>query len=55
MAEAIKNLPKLKEIHIYQNFIQEKGMHALMKSLQECKDLEIIDIRDNYLKVFLEF
>ena len=27
-------------------------MQALMSSLQGCKDLEIVDIRDNYLKVF---
>lgn len=50
VADALKNLKNLKELHIYQNFIRNEGMFEVFASLQGCQNLEFVDVQDNYVK-----
>ena len=50
IAEALLGLKKLKELHIFQNVIRLEGMIGIVTALQKCEDLEILDVRDNYMK-----
>ena len=51
IAEAISGgVKKLKEIHVFQNVIRLEGMISIVTALQECPDLEIVDVSDNYVK-----
>lgn len=50
IGEALSNLPKLTELHIFQDVIREPGMVPILSNLAlYCKDLETLDIRDNFL------
>lgn len=51
ISEALPKLTKLKELIVFQDVIKKDGMLALLKSLTaNCPDLELLDIRDNFLK-----
>lgn len=50
IGEALSVLKKIKEIHVFQNVIRLEGMLGIVKNLKECPDLEILDVRDNYVK-----
>lgn len=50
VGEALSGLKKLKELHVFQNVIRLEGMLAIVTALQGCPDLEVVDVRDNYVK-----
>jgi len=50
VGKAIAEMPKLKELHIFQNFIRKEGMVHVMKGLTNCPELEVLDVQDNYMK-----
>lgn len=50
IGEAITSLKKLRELHVFQNVIRLEGMLAIVTALQGCADLEVVDVRDNYVK-----
>ncbi|CAD8057804.1 unnamed protein product [Paramecium primaurelia] len=50
ISKAFPTCKKLKELHIYQNGIKQKGMMELLQSLNNnCSELTTIDIRDNFV------
>ena len=50
IGEALSSLKKIKELHVFQNVIRLEGMVAIVTALQGCPELEILDVRDNYVK-----
>lgn len=50
VGKAVKSMPKLRQLHIYQDVIRKKGMVQLLQGLQTCAALELLDLRDNFLK-----
>jgi Ran GTPase-activating protein 1 len=50
LSKALANKKNFRELHIFQNVIREPGMLALVRALKTCPSLELIDVRDNYMK-----
>ncbi|GAA5829592.1 hypothetical protein JCM5353_006801 [Sporobolomyces roseus] len=46
-AEAYAALGTLREVRMPQNGIRMEGIEAIVKGLQQCKDLEYLDLQDN--------
>ncbi|KAM3147222.1 hypothetical protein pb186bvf_000938 [Paramecium bursaria] len=49
VSKALANLVNLKELHIYQNGIKQDGMIPLIENLQHNKNLQLVDVRDNFI------
>ncbi|KRX04355.1 hypothetical protein PPERSA_03595 [Pseudocohnilembus persalinus] len=47
---AVGKMENFRELHIYQDVVRKEGMVHLLENLRKCKKLEILDIRDNFLK-----
>lgn len=51
LSSALKEMPKLKDLRVFQNFIREKGMTTLLETLNAaCPLIEILDVNDNFIK-----
>ena len=46
MAKCIESNPNLKKLNINDNTVTEKGAHAIGEALENCKNLETLDMGD---------
>jgi Ran GTPase-activating protein (RanGAP) involved in mRNA processing and transport len=49
IAENLKHIPLLEELMIYQNGIKNDLIHLFKSLRQNCKNLSVLDIQDNFL------
>jgi Ran GTPase-activating protein 1 len=49
LARAFRTMKSLRQISLYQNAIRGEGMVSLFEAFNECGDLQIIEIQDNFL------
>lgn len=50
VGKACGTMKNFRELHIYQDVVRKEGMIELLKNLRNCKNLEILDVRDNFIK-----